>query len=57
MKTLKDGTNISSRMYYYLLDYVMYRMAGHKISVIGLTKEEFMDLFSKATQEDMKELK
>lgn len=52
MKTLKDGTEVSARVWYYLLDYLMYHDENHMIKLSNISRVEFVDLFNKAVEYD-----
>jgi len=63
MKTLIDGTQVSSRSYYYLLDWneqnEWYYMAMNfnKSSLKDLTISEYLELFEYATKQEIEKLK
>lgn len=63
MKTLADGTEVSARTYYYLLDFndrnnweFMYNKFDKK-RLMDLTISEYIELFEYATEFDKQDLK
>lgn len=54
MKTLKDGTNIPSRMWYYMLDFLTYNQEDEfkNVKISELNCREFQNIFNAATFKD-----
>jgi hypothetical protein len=63
MKTLKDGTTVAARTYYYLLDYMdrhfdekpLYQLFS-KERLCDTNIDEYIRFFQKATSEDIRDL-
>jgi hypothetical protein len=61
MKTLADGTQVTSRSYYFLLDFndvdqwkTMHDLCNKKVKLHDLNKEEYISLFKKAVEVEIK---
>jgi len=62
MKKLADGTEVTSRSYYFLLDFndrdnwKTIQEKFSKMKLHELTREEYKTLFSHATQQELKKM-
>lgn len=63
MKTLFDGVEVSSRSYYYLLDWndkddrIFIEFNFNKSTLKDLTISEYLELFEYATKQEIEKLK
>jgi len=63
MKTLIDGVEVSSRSYYYLLDWndkddrIFIEFNFNKSTLKDLTISEYLELFEYATKQEIEKLK